>query len=82
MCTGRSIRNHGSAQAESPRIDPVASQRANLHEKLATDTARSARSSEATPEISITFQKTRVQLLQMSLHRVMHPLLWPTASTV
>ena len=36
----------------------------------------------ATREICITFQKTRAELAEISLRRVMHPLLFPAASTV
>ena len=48
----------------------------------ALNTVRWAMSRESTPEISITFRKTRAELAQISLRRVMHPLLFPTASTV
>jgi hypothetical protein len=50
--------------------------------RVTSDTARSAAGLEPTREIFITFRKTHRQLVQMSLHRVMHPLLLPTASSV
>jgi hypothetical protein len=48
----------------------------------ALNTMRWAMSSELTPEISITFRKTRAKLAEISLRRVMHPLLFRAASTV
>jgi hypothetical protein len=48
----------------------------------ALNTVRWAMSPEVTPEISITFRKTRAEVAEISLRRVMHPLLFPTASTV
>ena len=46
------------------------------------NSVRCASSSAPTREICITFRKTRTELVEISLHRVMNPLLFRTASTV
>lgn len=55
---------------------------AHREPQRALNTVRWAMSSEPTLEICITLRKTRVQLVQISLRCVMHPLLFRTASTV
>jgi hypothetical protein len=68
------------ASARFPML--AAQNHSNQRLQRALNTVRWAMSSELTPEISITFRKTRAEVAEISLRRVMHPLLFRTASTV
>jgi hypothetical protein len=69
--------------AEVQRSHHPLSQEGSTNTALqAPNTVRWAMSSEPTREIYITLRKTRAELDEISLHRVMNPLLFRTASTV
>jgi hypothetical protein len=86
-CRRRSASKNASPLSSSARRRAIPDARsskitATSQLQRALNTVRWAMSSELTPEISITFRKTRAKLAEISLRRVMHPLLFRTASTV